>query len=140
MQVNKIMNKDVVSCSTSCTARDIASRMKDHHVGAVLILEDGGDVKGIVTDRDIALNVVADSKDPATTPVTEFMTSRPYSISSNSDMESALKMMNKQKIRRLPVVENGKVVGLLSWSDLAVELKEEFDEFMDIEQSISKSA
>ncbi len=138
MIVKNLMQKNVVTCSPSTNVHDVAGLMKDNNVGSVLIVEDGGMLKGIVTDRDIALNVAADSKDSRSTAISEVMTPNPNTISSDEDIESALKIMSKGNIRRLPVTQNEKLVGLLSSADLAVELKKEFDQFISLEEAIAK--
>ncbi len=138
MIVKNLMQKNVVTCLPSTSVHDVAGLMKDNDVGSVLIVENGGMLKGIVTDRDIALNVAADSKDSRSTSISEVMTPNPNTINSDEDIESALKIMSKGNIRRLPVTQNGKLVGLLSSADLAVELKEEFDQFISLEEAIAK--
>jgi CBS domain-containing protein len=112
--------------------------MKDNAVGSVLIVEDGGILSGLVTDRDIALNVAADSKDPQTTRINEVMSSDPATINFDADVESALRIMSQKNIRRLPVTQDGKVVGLISSADVAVEIKEEIDQLIGLEQAFSK--
>jgi CBS domain-containing protein len=138
MIVRNLMQKNVVTCSPSTSVHDAAGLMRDNDVGSIVIVEEGGMVKGLVTDRDIALNVAADSKDSRSTPVNEIMTPDPQTVNSNENIETALKIMSRDSIRRLPVVQEGKLVGLLSSSDLAVELKEEFDEFISLEEAIAR--
>jgi CBS domain-containing protein len=140
MKINKLMQKDLITCSPSATVHDVAELMRDHSVGSVLIVADGGNLKGIVTDRDIALNVAADSKDPQTTHIDEVMSTNPVTIDFDADVESALKTMSGENIRRLPVTQNGRVVGLLSSADVAVEIKEEIDQLIGLEQAFSKLA
>jgi CBS domain-containing protein len=112
--------------------------MKEFNVGSVLIVEEGWKLKGILTDRDIALTVAADSKDPQRTYVYDVMTADPITINSDADVDSALRIMNKANIRRLPVTENGKLVGLLSTADLATEIKDEFTQFIGLEEAFAK--
>ncbi len=140
MKINKLMQKELVTCSPSATVHDVAAKMKKNKVGSILVVEDGGKLKGIVTDRDICLNVAADSKDPQTTYVNDVMTANPVTIDFDVDVESALKIMSKENIRRLPVTQEGRLVGLLSSADVAVEIKEEIDEFIGLEQAFSKLA
>ena len=112
--------------------------MKGDGVGSVLVVDEGMRLKGIVTDRDIALAVAADDKDPNKTFINSIMTGEPEIISSDADMENALSVMKRKNIRRLPVTENGKLVGLLSTADLATEIKAEFDNFMGLEEAFAK--
>ncbi len=132
------MQKNLVTCSPSESIHDAAAKMKEYNIGSILIVEDGSKLKGILTDRDIALNVAAESKDPQTTIVADIMKPDPISINLSADVNDALKTMSKANVRRLPVMEDGKVVGLLSSSDLAAEIKEEFDEFISLEEAYAK--
>lgn len=138
MTVKQIMQKNLVTCSPSESIHDAAAKMKEYNIGSILIVEDGSKLKGILTDRDIALNVAAESKDPQTTIVADIMKPDPISINLSADVNDALKTMSKANVRRLPVMEDGKVVGLLSSSDLAAEIKEEFDEFISLEEAYAK--
>ncbi len=138
MRVNQIMHKELVTISPTSTIHDAALKMKGDGVGSVLVVDEGMKLKGIVTDRDIALAVAADDKDPNKTFINNIMTGEPEIISSDADMENALSVMKRKNIRRLPVIENGKVVGLLSTADLATEIKTEFDNFMGLEEAFAK--
>lgn len=139
MIIKQLMHKELVTCSPSETCHDAAKKMKDNNVGTILIVEEGMKLKGILTDRDIALNVVGDSKDPRTTVVSEIMRPNPVSINSEMDIESALSTMSKENVRRLPVTQEGRLIGILSSADVASELKEEFDQFISLEQAYAKS-
>ncbi len=138
MIVRQLMQKELITCLPSATVHDAAAKMKEHSVGSVLIVEDGWKLKGILTDRDITLSVAADSKDPWTTFVYDVMTPDPITVNSQADVDSALRIMNKANIRRLPVIEDGKLVGLLSSADLAAEIKEEFTQFIGLEEAFAK--
>jgi CBS domain-containing protein len=138
MLVRQLMRRELVTCSPSATVHDAAAKMKEFNVGSVLIVEEGWKLKGILTDRDIALTVAADSKDPQRTYVYDVMTADPITINSDADVDSALRIMNKANIRRLPVTENGKLVGLLSTADLATEIKDEFTQFIGLEEAFAK--
>lgn len=132
------MHKQLISCLPSDSVHDAAVKMKDYNVGAILVLDEGKGLKGILTDRDIALGVVGDSLDLKTARVSDVMTSNPVSISSDSDIETALSTMSRENVRRLPVTQDGQIVGLISTADLASELKEEFDQFISLEQAFAK--
>ncbi len=140
MIVRQLMQKELITCQPSATVHDAAAKMKEHNVGSVLIVEDGWKLKGILTDRDITLTVAADSKDPRTTFVYDVMTPDPITVNAQADVDSALRIMNKANIRRLPVTEDGKLVGLLSSADLAAEIKEEFSQFIGLEEAFAKHA
>ncbi len=138
MIVRQLMRKELVTVSPSASVHDAAAKMKEYNVGSVLIVEEGWKLKGILTDRDIALFVAADSKDPQRTFVYDVMTADPITINSDANVDSALRIMNKANIRRLPVTEDGKLVGLLSTADLATEIKDEFSQFIGLEEAFAK--
>ncbi|GAA1665431.1 CBS domain-containing protein [Nonomuraea maheshkhaliensis] len=96
-----------------------ASLMRDHDTGA-LIVNDKGRMKGIVTDRDITVRVVADERGPDT-PVREACTASVEAIGPETSIEQAVRIMRTHAVRRLPVVEDGRAVGVVSLGDLAVE-------------------
>jgi CBS domain-containing protein len=139
MKVRELMNKEIVSILPTATLHDAALKMREQNIGSVLICEDGWNLRGIVTDRDISLAVAADFKDPKTTFASDVMRKNPVTIESSSDIDYALKLMNKSVIRRLPVTENKKVVGILSTSDVATEIKEELNQFMGLEEAFAKT-
>jgi len=138
MLVRQLMQKDLITILPSSTLYDAAVKMKEYHVGSVLVVEEGWKLKGILTDRDIAMTIAANSKDPKTIDVSNVMTADPITINSDADVESALGVMNRAHIRRLPVIENGKLVGLLSLADLAAEMKNEFSQFIGLEEVFAK--
>jgi CBS domain-containing protein len=138
MTVREIMKKNPVTIPYKATIHDAALKMKEEHVGAVLIVDDGVDLKGIVTDRDIAISVAADSMNPMKTCACDIMTKNPITVSSDTDIESALKVMCRENVRRLPVLDNGKLAGIVSSADLASELREEFDSFMGLEEAFAR--
>ena len=138
MLVRQIMQKDLVTILPTSTVLDAVVKMKEYHVGSVLVVEEGWKLKGILTDRDIAMTIAADSQDPRTISSCDVMTANPITINSDEDVESALRVMNRAHIRRLPVTENGKLVGLLSSADLAAEMKEEFSQFIGLEEVFAK--
>jgi CBS domain-containing protein len=138
MTVKQLMNKELVSVLPSSTLYEVAQKMKQQKVGSILVIDEGWKLKGIVTDRDIAIAVAADSKDPRTTFAYEAMTADPICINSDADFDSALRIMNRASVRRLPVTEDGKVVGLLSSADVAREIKDEFQQFIGLEEAFAK--
>lgn len=138
MKVKKIMNKQLVSLPIEATIHDAAIKMREHGVGSVLIMGEGDKLEGILTDRDIAMVTAADCKNPKKTCAYDIMMTEPITIQSNADLESALRVMNTTNVRRLPVCENGKVVGLLSSADIAAEIREEINQFMGLEEAFAK--
>ena len=119
MQVKDLMTSGVVSVEPGASAALAARLISRHNVGALPVCGPGGRLRGMVTDRDIVLRCVAPEEDPAQTPVRDIMTRCCASVGPEEDCRTAALLMSKQQVRRLPVVENGRVVGMLSLSDLA---------------------
>lgn len=138
MLVKRLMRKELITISPSATIHDAASKMKEQNVGSVLVVDEGWKLKGILTDRDIALYVAADSKDPRSVHAYDIMTPDPITVDADADIDSALRIMNRANVRRLPVTENGKLAGILSSADLATEIKQEFSQFMGLEEVLTK--
>ena len=114
--VKDIMSNSVVSVDSSITATNAVKMMEDIGVGAVIVLENNLPV-GIVTDRDFAIKITAHSY-PIDTPVRKIMSSPLISIDSNSDLSIASDLMSTRNVRKLPVIDDDKVVGILTSSDL----------------------
>lgn len=132
MKVSQLMHKEPVTILMTASIYDAALMMKERNVGTVIVVDKGHHIKGIVTDRDIALSI-ADIKNVKKVNVSDIMSKHLKTIQANDDMATALKIMKEEHVRRLPVKEKGKLVGILSSADLAIELKEELDQFMDLE-------
>jgi CBS domain-containing protein len=120
MKLKEIMTKEVIAVSPDTTIFDAAQLMKDKNIGSIPICKDNLDVEGIVTDRDIVLRVVCAEKDPKTTKCREIMTDKLIVGKTDMEVDSALDLMGDIQIRRLPVVEDGKLVGFVALGDMAV--------------------
>jgi len=94
--------------------------MEAEDVGDVIVV-DGEQICGLVTDRDIAIRAVAHGLDPATVPVTEICSIELTTVTPDTPVDDAIALMRAKAIRRLPVVENGAPVGIVSLGDLAVQ-------------------
>ena len=101
-----------------------AKLMKDADAGMIPVMENGN-LLGTVTDRDIALRVVAEGKDPQATTVREVATTDIVTIEPDRDLAEALQLMAKHQVRRLPVVESGRLVGVVAQADVAREGNEQ---------------
>ena len=119
MQVRDLMNPSVVTIEPTSSAALAARLISRHNVGALPVCAGDGRLRGGVTDRDIVLRCVAAEEDPAQTPVRDIMTRCCATVSPEDDCREATRLMAAQQVRRLPVVEDGKVVGMISLSDLA---------------------
>ncbi len=122
-RVQDAMTADPVTIGRADTVVDAARLMESADVGSVPVV-DGGTPVGIVTDRDIAIRVVAQGKDPKQTPVGDIATDQPYYVHPEQDLDEALELMAYRKIRRLPVVDDGQLVGMLAQADVVHEVKE----------------
>lgn len=118
MKVSEIMTREPSSLTPDATLGEAATLMKQQDCGSIPVV-DGGRLIGIVTDRDIVVRVVASGRDPKTVRVSEAMTADPVTIGADSDIDEAQRVMADRQIRRLPVVEDGRLVGLLVLGQLA---------------------
>lgn len=119
MQVKDIMNPSVISVKPDDTAADAARLIARHNVGSLPVCGEDGGLRGIVTDRDIVLRCVAAQEDPTKTKVSALMSRNCATVSPQDDARAAAQMMAQSQVRRLPVLENDKVVGILSLGDLS---------------------
>lgn len=119
MQVRDLMNPGVVSITPGESAALAARLLSRHNVGSLPVCGEDGRLRGIVTDRDIVTRCIAAEDDPAQTPVRDIMTRNCVVVSPDDDPREATRLMAAQQVRRLPVTENGKVVGMVSLGDLA---------------------
>ncbi|MGI5901372.1 MAG: CBS domain-containing protein [Desulfitobacteriia bacterium] len=120
MKVRDIMSSDVVSVDVSAKIPEIASKMKVNGIGSVPVLSQGR-VVGIITDRDIVLRVIADNKDINTVTAEQIMTDDPVCIEESSSLDRAAEIMGEYQIKRLPVLNKGRLVGIITLGDLAIE-------------------
>lgn len=114
--VREIMSTSVLSVDSSVTATDAAKMMEDAGVGSITVLEKGSPV-GIVTDRDFAIKIAAHSY-PIDTPVRRIMSSPLIFIEPDSDLWTASDLMSTRNVRKLPVIDDDKVIGIITSSDL----------------------
>ncbi|WP_435360801.1 CBS domain-containing protein [Haloarchaeobius sp. DFWS5] len=121
----------VVTADPDTSIRDIAKKMSEKAVGSVVIHRNEEPV-GIVTDRDIALKVVGGDKDPAAVTASEVMTNDPVTIDANAGVAELCEKMREGSVRRMPVTENGKLVGIVTLDDLVVLLDSEMNDLSEI--------
>ncbi|TYP72678.1 CBS domain-containing protein [Paenibacillus methanolicus] len=117
-KVREIMSKDVVTATTQDNIFELATIMKNHDIGFVPVVE-GEKLIGVVTDRDLVIRGYA-AKHSGSTAVSEVITTDIRSIQPDISVDEAAKIMATSQIRRLPVVENGNLLGIVSIGDLAV--------------------
>lgn len=119
MLVSELMNSSVVSISPDEPATLAARLLYRHNIGSLPVVTSDGRLRGIITDRDIVLRCVAAENDPSTTPVREIMSRSLITVTPGDDVREVTKCMAVGQVRRLPVVEDGKIVGMLSLGDMA---------------------
>ena len=120
MKISEIMTKDVAKLDVSDTVQRAAELMKQYNVGSIPVCL-GEKVVGIITDRDITLRSVAGNENIQNQTVREVMTSNPVVGKPEMEAHEAVRLMSERQIRRLPIVENDNIVGMVSLGDLAVE-------------------
>ncbi len=117
--IRDLMTKDVTTIPSDATVTEAARALEAAGVGSLPVL-DGGRPVGIVTDRDLVLRVLAPGKDPEATTAGDVVTSPLVSLSSDRSLDEAVFLMSSKRIRRLPVVDEGRLVGFLSQADIAL--------------------
>jgi CBS domain-containing protein len=118
MKVKDLMTSDPAKVGPDDVIAMAATLMKQEDCGAIPVVRDG-ELIGIVTDRDITIRVVAAGRDAKTTKVSEIMSADPITIAPDADVAEAATTMARSQIRRLPVVENGKLLGIIVTAQLA---------------------
>ena len=126
MKVREVMTTNVVTAMPETTLEEIAMMMKTEDTGAIPVVDEGALI-GIVTDRDIVVRCVADGRDPSEVSAEDIITEDVEVVNRDTDAAEALEIMGRRQIRRLPVVENGELVGMVSLGDLAVKQGDERD-------------
>ncbi len=126
MKVRDIMTKNVAYVDPNSKVSDVARLMQKHNVGSIPVCDQSG-VVGIVTDRDIVVRNIASGKNPSDTPVSEIMTTGVTTVTPDTDVNEIAHVMAAKQIRRVPVVENNTLVGVLSLGDIAVDKRFEVE-------------
>ena len=119
-RIQDIMTPNPVALPVTASLIDTAMAMRDADVGAVVVLEDGR-ICGIVTDRDIVIRGIAGGNYPATVKLGEICSRDLTMLAPTDSVEDAVRLMREKTVRRLPVVEHGQPVGIVSLGDLAIE-------------------
>ena len=120
MKVKEIMTKDIASLSSDDTIERAAQMMKQYDVGSIPVCRQEN-VIGIVTDRDITLRCVATGQDTKQQKVCDIMTENPVVGSPDMNVSDAVRIMSEKQIRRLPIVENNSLVGIVALGDISLE-------------------
>ena len=114
-----VRRQNPVTLPSNATVQEACRLMHKHHIGAMLVTEDGGSLVGVFTGRDAVGRVVAEARDPTTTTLRDVMTPRPDTIAPHALAVHALRAMHDGGYRHLPVVEGGRIIGIVSHGDFA---------------------
>jgi CBS domain-containing protein len=142
MKCSELMTKDPSCCLPTDTVFDAAQLMKSEDVGPIPIVNDKQTKKlaGIVTDRDLALKVVAEGLDPKQTQIEEIMTTGVQTCGPDDDVSNVLELMEQHHIRRIPIVDdNDRLVGIIAQADVATRIDQP-DKTHEVVEEISKAA
>jgi CBS domain-containing protein len=115
----EIMTQPAECAKTTESLTDAARKMRDLDVGALPICGEDDRLHGMITDRDIAVRCVAEGQDPTTTKVEAYAGDKPFTIGADDSIEEALDTMIQHGVRRLPVIDDHRLVGMLSQADIA---------------------
>jgi CBS domain-containing protein len=118
MELRDVMTPNPTVCSSDATARDAAALMRDQDIGDVLVQDDGGAL-GIVTDRDIVTRAVAAGRDPADVRLSEICTANVRTVNVDTPVDEVIRLMSDSAVRRVPVCEGNRPVGIVALGDLA---------------------
>lgn len=138
MKVRDLMTSPAQCLNGKASLAELARVMKESDIGAVPICE-GDNLLGIVTDRDIVIRAIAGDRVPESLCARDIMSPNPATVCPDADVHEAADLMAKQQIRRLPVLQQGKLVGMLALGDLATEtihINEAGDALSTISQGI----
>jgi CBS domain-containing protein len=116
----EIMTPDATYCPDDATAADAARQMADDDIGAVPVCDADGRLAGVVTDRDLAVKIVAEGRDPAAVRLGELLDrGKVVTIGADDSVEDAIRTMKDHAVRRLPVIDGTALVGMVSQADIA---------------------
>lgn len=127
------MTPDVVSVDTADTLEVAARHMRDADVGSLPVVDGEGAVTGIITDRDIVVSAIAEGKDPTAVTVGELVDATVVTVAPDDSVQQVLAVMKEHQIRRVPVVDGDRVVGMLAQADVARSMPDStVGEFLEI--------
>lgn len=119
LKAKEVMTHTLATCEPETSVAQVAAIMRNRDIGNVLVVKDGR-LSGIVTDRDLTLNALTGKDDPLRTPIKKYMNSHVVTGNADWSLEQVAKVMAKHKIRRLPIVQDGQLVGIVSLGDVAL--------------------
>ena len=117
--INEVMTHDPRCVGADASLTEVAKQMGQADTGAILVADDGR-FKGIVTDRDIVVRAIAEGRDPKSTTAGDIATTDAKTLSPDDSVEDAIQLMREHAVRRVPIVDGDKPVGIVSLGDLAI--------------------
>ena len=135
--VRDAMTENPHSIGASASVVEAARMMREEHIGSLPITDDE-QLVGMITDRDITTRVVAEAADPMKTSVGDVYSQDLITVEPDEDLDEALQLMARHQVRRLPVVENGRLVGIVAQADVALALRENEQKTGELVEAISE--
>lgn len=136
--IESIMNRDVVTIGVDRTVRDAATLMREHSLGALVVVKDGK-IHGVLSERDVLNRVVAGGLDPSTVKVSEVCTTEPVTVEAQEPVEACYRLLREQGFRHLPIRnENNEAVGIVSSRDFMWGVLMSAENDVDIEKLCKK--
>ena len=123
-----VRDQPIYSLTKESTALEAAKRMAESNVAAIVVIEEGGELVGIVTERDLTQRVLAKGLDPDGTSLADIMTESPHTLSPTDTALDALELMHTHNFRHLPVVDKDRVVAMVSIRDLYAVVKKDLED------------
>ena len=117
-QIRDLMTENPSSCERGTPVAEAAKVMARENVGSVPVVQ-GGKLVGVVTDRDLVVRLLAEERDPQSTTVGEIASSDPVTLAPDDELDKALQLLARHQVRRLPVVEGERLVGIVAQADIA---------------------
>jgi CBS domain-containing protein len=124
-KVMDVMTRSLATCVPDAPVAQAVRTMRDMKIGDILVVDEAGKLKGIVTDRDLAIGALAADTDMRMAPVSDYMTTGMVTGQPNWDLAQAAKVMSQHQVRRLPIVDGGQLVGIVSLGDVATYAKKQ---------------
>lgn len=118
LKIQDVMIREVITLDENATAKEAAEIMNKFEIGSLIIVS-GGKAVGILTERDLLKRVIAGARDANKTKTKEIMSTPLVAVEPNADLEEAVKQMFQMKIKKLPVIDGNRLVGLVSLTDIA---------------------
>ena len=118
LKIENVMVSDVITVEAEATVREAVDIMNKHEIGCLVVVDEEEKPVGVMTERDLLRRVLAKRKDPVRTKVSQIMSKPIITATPHMDLEAAAKLMFEKKIKKLPVVEDGQLVGLVTLTDM----------------------